>query len=95
MVAPSPRSATSSASVSDVDVLDVAVAVAESLHAACVDVDQDDAAPRLGEHVREGNPDVAGPDDRDLVGRGLGSGVRSGRLGRRHSARMLPARPDL
>ncbi len=68
------------------DVLDVAVAAPQALDALPVDVDEHDSPAGLGEHLRQGDADVARADDGDLVRRGLGGRVRGRGLGGRHGA---------
>ena len=67
MVAPSRRSDDELGERLRRDVLDVAVPVEQLLDPTRVDVDEDDLAARLREHLGERQADVAGADDRDVV----------------------------
>ena len=54
------------------DVLDVALARVEHGDAVGVDVDEQHALAGVGEHAREREPDVPGPDDGDVAAHRLG-----------------------
>ena len=70
------------------NVLDVALAAVQLVDPVLDDVHEHDAAPGVGEHLRERNADVAGTDDGDL---GLHDRARLARSAAATFAEALPS----